>query len=77
MTRLGSFDMHYRPRNLVKGQILANFVAEFTPRRETEVVCHVETWLWKVFVDGASSAMGVGVGVVLVIREGIRVEHSF
>ena len=31
-TRLGSFDIKYRPRSLVKGQVLADFVAEFSPR---------------------------------------------
>ena len=28
-TRLGSFDIRYRLRSLVKGQVLADFVAEF------------------------------------------------
>ena len=40
-------------------------------------MCHVEARPWKVSVDGASSAMGVGVGVVLVTLKGIRLEHSF
>lgn len=28
-------------------------------------------------MDGASSAMGVGAGIVIITPEGIRVEHSF
>ena len=32
--RLGAFDIRYKPRNSVKGQVLANFVAEFSPRDE-------------------------------------------
>lgn len=40
-------------------------------------LCHVETRLWKVFMDGVSSVMGAGAGVVLVTPEGIRLEHSF
>ena len=28
-------------------------------------------------MDGASSAMGAGVGIVIVTPEGIRLEHSF
>ena len=28
-------------------------------------------------MDGASSAIGVGVGIVIIIPEGIRLEHSF
>ena len=57
-TQLGSFDIRYRPRNSVKGQVLVDFVAEFSPRKEMEVVCHMEVHPWKVFVDSASSAMG-------------------
>ena len=75
-TRLGSFDIRYRPRSLVKGQMLADFVAEFSPRKEIEVVCHVKVHPWKVFVDGASSAIGAGAGIVIITPEGIRLEHS-
>ena len=42
-----------------------------------EIVYHVEVHLWKVFVDGASSALGARAGIVIITPEGIRVEHSF
>ena len=42
-----------------------------------EIVYHVEVHLWKVFVDGASSALGAEAGIVIITPEGIRVEHSF
>ena len=32
---------------------------------------------WKVFVDGASSAMGASAGIVIITPEGIRLDHSF
>ena len=76
-TRLRSFDIRYRPKSLVKGQVLADFVAEFSLRREVGIVCHVDVQPWKVFVDGASNAMGVGAEIVIITPEGIRVEHSF
>ena len=41
------------------------------------MVCHVECRLWKVFIDGASSAAGAGAGIVIITPEGIRLEHSF
>ena len=41
-----------------------------------EVVCLVECRPWKVFVDGASSAMGAG-GIVIITPEGVWLEHSF
>ena len=76
-TQLGSFDIRYSPRNAVKGQVLADFVANFSPKNNTEMVCHVENHSWRVFVDGASSAMGAGAGVIIITPKGIRLEHSF
>ena len=61
----------------MKGQVLADFVAKFSPRSEGELVCHMECRPWKVFVDGALSAMGTGVGIVIITLEGILLEHSF
>ena len=28
---MGTFDIQYKPRNSLKGEVLANFVAKFTP----------------------------------------------
>ena len=61
----------------MKGQVLANFVAEFSPKSDRRMVCHIENHPWRVFVDGASSAMGVGAGIVIITLEGIQLEHSF
>ena len=41
-----------------------------------EIVCPVEVIPWKVFVDGASSALGAGTGIVVITPEGIKLEHS-
>ena len=76
-TRLGSFDIRYKPRSSVKGQVLVDFVAEFSPRKEIEVICHVDLHPWKVFVDDASSATGAGAGIVIITSKGIKLEHSF
>ena len=61
----------------MKSQVLADFVAEFSPKNEGGMVCHVECRLWKVFIDGASSAAGASAGIVIITPEGIRLEHSF
>ena len=37
----------------------------------------MENRSWRVFVDGASSAMGANAGIVIITPEGIRLEHSF
>ena len=60
----------------MKGQVLADFVAEFSPRSEGELVCHAECRPWRVFVDRASSTMEAGVRIVIITLEGIRLEHS-
>ena len=49
----------------MKGQVLADFVAEFSPRDEGEMVCHVECRPWKVFLDSALSAMETGARIVI------------
>jgi len=42
-----------------------------------KIVCHVEVRPWKVFVDGASNALGAGARIVIITPKGIRVERSF
>ena len=42
-----------------------------------EIVCHVEVHPWKVFMDGATGALGAGARIVIITPERIRVEHSF
>ncbi|XP_023923737.1 uncharacterized protein LOC112035137 [Quercus suber] len=76
-TWLGSFDIQYRPQSSVKGQVLADFVVKFSLKNSGEIVCHVETRPWKVFVDEASSVPGASARIIIVTPEGIRLEHSF
>ena len=54
---------------MVKCQVLADFVAEFSSREGKETICNIEVILWKVFVDGASSASGAKVGIVVITLE--------
>ena len=61
----------------MKCQVLADFVAEFSSKEGKETICNIEVILWKVFVDGASSASGAGVGIIVITLEGIKLEHSF
>ncbi|XP_075666802.1 uncharacterized protein LOC142636447 [Castanea sativa] len=75
-TRLGSFDIRYKPRNLVKGQVLADFIVEFSTK-STDIVCPVEVRPWKLFVDGTSNTAGAGARIVVITPEGLKLEHSF
>ena len=61
----------------MKGQILVDFVAKFSPKNEGEMIFHVKCRPWKAFVDSASSAMRAGVGIVIITLEGLRLKHSF
>ena len=74
-------------RTSVKGQVLANLVAEFTEmpteeRGEEEntdgksvgVISVQKPLSWKVYVDGAANYKGFGVGLVLTSPEGITIE---
>ena len=74
-TWLGAFNVRYKPRSLVNGQVLDDFVAEFSPKGE--MVCQLEHCSWKVHVDGASSAKGVEARIVIITLEGILLENSF
>ena len=52
-------------------------MAEFTAIvSSVNWVCSVSLRPWQVYMDGASNARGVGVGIVLVSPEGVRLEHS-
>ena len=77
------------PRTLVKGQVLANLVAEFVEiptekRVEEENTNGKSVWVisvqkplsWKVCIDGAANYKGSSVGLVLTSPEGITIEKS-
>ena len=88
-TILGVFDVKYMPRTSIKGQVLADLVAEFAePPIETPFELHVmegkpigmastpKPPCWKVYVDGAANQRGSGVGLVLITPEGATTEKS-
>ena len=65
---LGAFDIKYMPRTSVKGQVLADLVAEFTEpeiealtsdgNMDEKLVCTISQYClptWEVHVDGASN----------------------
>ena len=62
--QLSEFDIRYQPRNAVKAQALADFIAEFTPSHEDlNDMKDIKTWV--VHVDGSSTLHPGGIGVVL------------
>ena len=77
------------PCTSVKGQILADLVAEFTEPALEEMsttqnmdgksvgtISLQEPPFWKVYVDGAANQRGSGVGLVLILPEKLTIEKS-
>ena len=74
---LSEFDIRYRPKITIKGQVLANFVMEFAsaePARDAQAATDLSTW--KLSVDGASNAQGSGASLILTSPEGIDIEYA-
>ncbi|GKB46016.1 reverse transcriptase domain-containing protein, partial [Tanacetum coccineum] len=73
----GEHEIEFRGRNLIKGKILADFLAE-TPLPEIKEAQNEEVKrkepepenAWKLFTDGASSSDGSGAGLMVVSPEG-------
>ena len=88
-TLLGAFDIKYMPRTFIKGQVLADLIAEFA-EPPVEAVAEEENMdgksvdtistqgvsQWKVYVDGAANQRGSGVGLVIISPEKITIEKS-
>ena len=88
-TILGAFDIKYIPLISVKGQVLADLVAEFTElpeevegkphgmdEKSVSLISTQDYSSWKVYVDRAANQWGAGVGLVLVSLEKITIEKS-
>ena len=74
---LSEFDIRYMPKTAVKGQVLADFVMEFTSTEHNENTrTMIDLPIWKLSVDGASNAQGSGAGLILTSPEGIDIEYA-
>ena len=60
-------------RTAIKGQALADFLAEFSHRPASTSSEETEVTRWKLYVDGASSENGSGVGILLISPEGHKI----
>ena len=83
------FNIRYLPRIVVKGQVLADEVAEFTEGMEKDVIMEggmldkqilfISTsrpQLWELYVDGAANRKGSGIRIILVSPKCITMEKS-
>ena len=74
---LSEFDIRYKPKTTIKGQVLADFVMECS---SAELAENAQTMtdlpIWKLSVDGASNEQGSGAGLILTSPEGIDIENA-
>ena len=74
---LSEFDIRYKPKTAIKGQVLVDFVMEFTLAELAEdTQTTPDLPIWKLSVDGATNAQGSGVGLILTSPEGIDIEYA-
>ena len=74
---LSEFDIRYKPRTTVKGQILADFIMEFTPTESTEATqLTPDLPIWRLSVDGVANAQGSSAGLILTSSDRIDVEYA-
>ena len=73
---LSEFDIKYKPKTAIKGQVLADFIMEFTSAEPTEnTKAPTDLPIWKLSVDGATNTQGSGAGLILTSLEGIDIEY--
>ena len=54
---LSEFDIRYKPKTVIKGKVLADFVMEFTSAEPVEnVQTPIDLPIWKLSVDGVRNA---------------------
>ena len=75
---LVEFNLVYVPQKAVKGQALADFLADHpcTDVTDFNESLILEVTPWKLFFDGSKSEQGVGIGVVLESPLGIKTQMA-
>ncbi|XP_068474937.1 uncharacterized protein [Phaseolus vulgaris] len=72
--KLSEFDIQYKPRGSIKGQVYADFVAELSPGGGPQEVELGSQWMLS--VDGSSNQQGSGAGIVLEGPNGVLIEQA-
>ena len=76
-TELSEFDIIYKPKTAIKGQVLADFIMKFTSAEPVEnAQTMADLPIWKLSVDGASNAQRSGACLILTSSEGINIEYA-
>ncbi|XP_070019554.1 uncharacterized protein [Nicotiana sylvestris] len=76
------YDITYKPRTAIKSQVLADFVADFSPgiqvdtEKELQVFNGSNPGTWTLFTDGSSNVKGAGIGIILVPLAGETIRQA-
>ena len=81
-TMLDAYDVKYMPYIAIKGQVLVDFIAEFTKNvankgkgiMEIMTISVSVVPTWEVYTDGVANRKGAGVGAVLITPEKLVME---
>lgn len=68
---LSEYDISFEPRVSIKGQAVADFMAELTPNQ----LATNSKQQWTLYVDGSSNEKGCGARILLQSPEGTRFEY--
>ena len=68
---LSEFDIQYRPRTAIKGQVVADFITEYTQLEGKGAEVFGQ---WSVHTDGSSNRQAGGAGVVMQTLERDKIE---
>ena len=72
---LSEFDVRYKPRKAIKAQVLADFIAEFTPNQgEQDGMDKAQRWV--INVNGSYTLYAGGIGVILKSLEGDKLKYA-
>nr|CAN78757.1 hypothetical protein VITISV_035650 [Vitis vinifera] len=72
---LSEFGIEFQPRLSMKGQVMANFVLEYSQRPNQHHESNKQEW-WTLRVDGVSRSSGSGVGLLLQSPTGEHLEQA-
>ena len=67
-------DITYDPRTMIKSQVLADFVAEWTEEQASTTPNRVE--YWTMYFNGSLTLKGAGVGVLLMSPSSDKLRYA-
>ncbi|GJR53206.1 reverse transcriptase domain-containing protein [Tanacetum coccineum] len=77
--KLRAFNISYRPRTSIHGQILANFIAKRPEKDDSSIKTTAEEEIpkpWILFTDGSSCLEGSGARLILINPEGVEFAYA-